>query len=78
MRTTIDIPANLKQKLIAYAAAHNLKGYSAVIVEALDRFFEIENKDRQSAIASLKGCLSKQEYDLEIKRILTGRKNWKK
>ena len=35
MRTTIDIPARLRQKLVHAAAEKNLKGFSSIIEEAL-------------------------------------------
>ena len=77
MRTTIDLPAHLKQKLIAYAAAHNLKGYSSIIVEALKQYFKKHEEDRETIIRSLKGCLNDLEYEAEMKRIEESRKNWK-
>ena len=77
MRTTIDIPIALKQKLIALAAAKNLKGYSSIIVKALTHYFEKQDKHRENKIKKLKGCLSKEEYNLEIKRINKARQNWR-
>lgn len=77
MRTTIDLPAYLKQKLITYAALHNLKGYSSIIVEALKQYFEKHEETRETIIRSLKGCINELEYEAEMKRIEEGRKNWK-
>lgn len=77
MRTTIEIPAALKQKLAAEALSRNMKGYSKIIVEALSEYFKKDNNQRKRVIQKLKGCLSKKEYELEIKRLDEGRNNWR-
>ncbi len=77
MRTTIDIPSDLRQKLIAEAATRHLKGFSPLIVEALEQYLSKGEEERLKTISSLKGCLDKDEYNEEVKRIENGRKNWK-
>ena len=77
MRTTIDLPPDLRQKLVSEAASRNMKGFSALIVDALKQYFGGTGKERAKAISQLKGCLSKDEYKEEIKRIEKGRKNWR-
>ena len=42
MRTTIDLPPELRQKLISEAASKNQKGYSNIIIEALNKYFKTE------------------------------------
>jgi len=69
MRTTIDLPVNIRQKLISEAASRNLKGFSKVIIEALEQYFKFGAKKRKAAIQDLKGCLSKKEYLNEMKRV---------
>ena len=39
MRTTIELPDDLRQRVVSEAAARNLKGYSPVIV-ALRAYFD--------------------------------------
>ena len=77
MRTTIEIPSGLRQKLLAEAAARNLKGYSSLIVDALQLYFSKGDKERINTISQLKGCLNKKEYKKEIKRIKKGRNSWR-
>lgn len=77
MRTTIDIPANLRQKLIAEATSRHMKGFSAIIVDALEQYFAESDQERIETISRLKGCLNNKEYEEEIKRIKNGRKNWR-
>ncbi|MDP6625021.1 MAG: hypothetical protein QGG87_00995 [Nitrospinota bacterium] len=77
MRTTIDLPADLRQKLVAEAASRHMKGFSPLIVDALEQYFAGGDKERIKEISRLKGCLNKDEYEDEIKRIRKGRKNWR-
>ena len=77
MRTTIDLPADLRQKLIAEAASRHMKGFSALIVDALEQYLAKGDQERIKTISRLKGCLKKEEYKEEIKRIQKGRKNWR-
>jgi len=78
MRTTIDIPASLRQKLIAEAAVKNLKGYSSIIVRALQEYFDKqENSKIDEKLHNLRGSLTANEYE-EAKRLLeTGRTEWR-
>ena len=77
MRTTIELPDSLKQKLIAEAASRNMKGYSKLIAEALQEYFKMNQTKREQTINSLRGCLCKEEYKKEIKRLEEGRANWR-
>jgi predicted nucleic acid-binding protein len=43
MRTTADLPADLRRKLAQEAAARNLEGYSRLVVEALRHLRERED-----------------------------------
>jgi len=79
MRTTIDIPPHLRQKLISEAAARHLKGFSNLVVEALEQYFaKGTNNDRKETASRLKGCLNEAEYDDEMMRIQEARSNWRK
>ncbi len=77
MRTTIDLPNDLRQKLISESAARNKKGFSSIIVEALRNYFDLKGNGRKKAIQSLKGCMNEEEYLQELKRIDEGRANWR-
>ncbi len=77
MRTTIDLPVELRQKLVAEAAARNLKGFSGLIVEALEQFFSHGTGKRGEVIKELQGCMKQDEYESELQRIQEGRGNWR-
>lgn len=77
MRTTIEIPQNLRQKLVSEALVRNKKGFSEIIVEALEEHFQKGNEKTKTVIQGLKGCLNEKEYRKEIMRLKEGRKNWR-
>ncbi len=82
MRTTIEIPRALRQKLVGEASRRNIKGYSAIITEALEFFFDSKERTgepgRKKIVNSLAGSLSAGEYNEEMKRIKSARQNWRK
>lgn len=77
MRTTIDLPISLRQKLISEAATRNLKGFSKVIEEALELYFQTAGRQKKSIIQKLRGSLGPREYEQEMERIKEGRGNWR-
>ena len=77
MRTTVDIPENLRRKLIEEAARKNMKGFSLLVVEALREYFSTNTGGRDEIIKNLKGCLSKQEAEKEFIHLNERRKNWR-
>ena len=77
MRTTIDIPNELRQKLIFESMARNMKGFSEIIIEALKEHFKSTPPTRKNIIQKLKGCLTRKEYTQEIKQLEKGRNNWR-
>ncbi len=78
MRTTIDIPASLRRKLINEAVKKNLKGYSPIIVEALEKHFhETQSKTDIENLRRLRGSLSNYEYNRVVQTWKEGRNNWK-
>ena len=77
MRTTIDIPNDLRQKLITEAARRNLKGFSLLVTEALKDYFSTKRNNRDETIVQLKGCLSNKELEDDIRRISEGQSNWR-
>ncbi len=77
MRTTIELPDDIKQKLMMEAVSRNMKGYSRIIADALRDYFKTGHHKRKQLINSLKGCLSKKEYLSEVGRLEKGRANWR-
>ena len=78
MRTTVDIPADIRQKLVTEAARQNLKGYSAIIVKALREYFEKQNAgETGKEIRKLRGSLSREDYEKALEILETGRTQWR-
>ena len=77
MRTTIEIPEDLRQKLVSQAAARHKRGFSEIIVEALEEHFQKGNQKKEAIIKRLHGCLSEKEYKQEMIRLKEERKNWR-
>ncbi len=78
MRTTVDIPPELRKKLVEEAASRNLRGFSPLIVEALRLYFNRQRKDRQKTIERLKGCLTAEQMEQERARLTAVRDNWRR
>jgi hypothetical protein len=77
MRTTIDVPVSIRQKLIQEAAGRNLQGFSVIIVEALEEYFKNKSYNRKNMVARLKGCLSCEEHAQAMKEVQEGRAQWR-
>lgn len=78
MRTTIEIPPHLRQRLVAEAAERNLKGFSPIIVEALNEYFEKQShQERNGALRELRGSLSEEEYEKALSELEAGRSLWR-
>jgi len=77
MRTTIELPDDLRRRVVSEAAARNLRGYSQVIVDALRAYFDGGQDDRQSAVARVRGSLNSQAAAMERRRLAELRANWR-
>ncbi len=77
MRTTIDMPVHIRQRLSREASSRNLKGFSAIIVEALENYFASNAVDRKNAVARLKGSMSLTEHAKALKDVQEGRALWR-
>ena len=74
----MELPLSLRQKLVNEAAKRNAKGYSAIIVEALELYFNESNQDRDNnIIKALRGSLNKEEYGEAVAALHEGRRNWR-
>jgi len=76
MRTTIDLPDDIRKKCIHIATERNLNGFSEVIIEALESYFRTSDSHRKETITRLKGSLSKKEARESMKIIQESRNNW--
>lgn len=58
MRTTIELPEDLRERLILEAARTGVRGFSGIVVEALRQYFSTypEHDDRESIVRELYGC----------------------
>ena len=77
MRTTIDMPVHIRQQLTQEASSRNLKGFSKIIVEALEKYFHSKTNDRKSKIQRLKGSMSGAEHAKALKTLQEGRSKWR-
>ena len=77
MRTTVELPDDLRQRVVSEAAARNLKGYSQVIVDALRDYSDGRKDGRQSVVARVRGSLDAQAAEVEARRLAEVRANWR-
>lgn len=77
MRTTIEMPIHIRQQLSQEAASRNLKGFSKIILEALEKYFGSKANGRKQTIARLKGSFSTAEYHKALKDLKEGRAQWR-
>lgn len=77
MRTTVELPDDLRQRVVSEAAARNLRDYSQVIVDALRAYFDGGQDGRQSAVARVRGSLNRQADERERRRLTELRANWR-
>lgn len=77
MRSTIELPDHLRQKLAAEAASRHMKGYSKIIADALTEHFRTAGCKKKDVIGKLKGCLNRKDYNREMAKLAEGRKRWR-
>lgn len=78
MRATVDLPDHLRAAVLAVAARKGYRGYSKVIVEALE-FYLAEKEAKESGLHELlrlRGTWSRREADAIKARIVDSRANW--
>ena len=79
MRATIDLPDRLRAAVMAVAARKGYRGYSRVVVEALE-FYLAEKEAKESGLGellALRGSWSKDEAKEVRERIEAARANWR-
>ena len=65
MRTTIELDNEHRARLLDLAARRGLKGFSAIVQEALDQYLDRASAKARagSSVQRFRGCLSKAEAD---------------
>lgn len=67
MRTTIDLRPDQREALAAMAARRGMRGYSALVQEAIDLMLRRREDDDLAAVLALEGLLTHDEADaLEV------------
>ncbi len=79
MRATIELPNRLRAAVLAVAARKGYRGYSRVIVEALE-FYLAEKEARESGLSKLlmlRGSWSEDEAKSVREGVKEARSNWR-
>jgi metal-responsive CopG/Arc/MetJ family transcriptional regulator len=79
MRTTVDIPDELRARLLEEAARRGEKGFSGLIQEALERYFAAAS-DREARVARAVEALGKlagSDGELLEKDVRSLRRTWR-
>jgi len=79
MRTTVEMKPEHRSALLALASRRGQKGFSAVLGEAIESFFqgEFEREKRRKTLLSLGGSLSKKDGDDLRSTVKELRKSWR-
>ncbi len=78
MRTTVEIPDSLREKLVTEAARRGEKGYSAVIERALRKYFGGPAQTKAEIARQLRGCEKGQTTaGAEHRRVAAVREGWR-
>jgi metal-responsive CopG/Arc/MetJ family transcriptional regulator len=79
MRTTIDLPDELRAKLLALAARRGDKGFSALVAEAVARYLadEAGSAERVRAAVSALGSLDEAAADALEASVRELRARWR-
>ncbi len=71
MRTTVEITDEQRVRFTALAAQRGLRGFSALLREAIDMY--LEEQDDLDEVLALEGCLSDEEAHEMERRIAEAR-----
>jgi len=79
MRTTVEITSEHREKLVALAARRRMKGFSALIREALEMYLrELEREEEKVKRAlAVKGVIGKDEADEMLRVADALRRSWR-
>jgi hypothetical protein len=79
MRTTVEITDEQRAKLLQEAAGRGEKGFSSIIQEAIDRYFESqsESAERLERARRAVGALAPEEAERLGKDMKSLRRTWR-
>lgn len=77
MRTTVEITDAQHRALSAVAQQRGLRGFSALVQEALDAYLQDLHADEIELLLSLEGTLDEHEEDEVRSRIEATRQTWR-
>lgn len=63
MRTTIELSDRTYTQLRATAAERGMRGFSAIVEEALERFFERDDDDHLAVLGEVEGAWSQEDVE---------------
>jgi predicted transcriptional regulator len=79
MRTTIDLPDELRAKLLELAAKRGEKGFSVLVQEAVAAYLEQHSRggERVKRALALRGALRGDDGDKLLEATEEARKGWR-
>jgi Arc/MetJ family transcription regulator len=79
MRTTIEVTDEQRAKLVHLAARRGLKGFSALVQEALDQYLEARGGQDEAVRLALavRGTLKGKEADALAEACREARRSWR-
>ena len=79
MRTTVEITDEQRAKLLQEAAGRGEKGFSSIIQEAIDRYFESQSEraERLERARRAVGALAPEEAERLEKDVKSLRRTWR-
>jgi metal-responsive CopG/Arc/MetJ family transcriptional regulator len=79
MRTTVELPDEIRAKLLEMAARRGERGFSGIVEEALERYLAEEERRRERAEAarSVLGTLDDEEADALLASVRRLRDRWR-
>jgi predicted transcriptional regulator len=79
MRTTIEMNAEHRARLMEMAARRGEKGFSNLVAEAIEDFLdrEKERTERRRRVLQMRGTLSSKEADRLRQHVAGLRENWR-
>jgi metal-responsive CopG/Arc/MetJ family transcriptional regulator len=79
MRTTVEIPDELRAELLALAAKRGLRGYSEIVKEAIVIYLKQLKREKQvkKQILKLEGIWADEDADKISKSIESAWSRWK-
>jgi hypothetical protein len=77
MRTTVELREDQHAALAALASRRGIRGYSAIVQEALDLYLREHAVERLEEVLQLRGILAEEEAAEVERRIAEARGTWK-